>query len=136
MVHHEKLEERRKKRGIKLGTLTAGHKKDIVLSTRLIEHPDRVAIDGWHKKEGDPIQPLSTLHSRRYADYSHGVRLIAEHMSIGDEIHRLSEVLADRHLCHLVSDEGPNAMTSYPTTLPDYVAPKGGKKKKKKRRAA
>ena len=52
--------------------LIAGHKKDILLSSR----PDRVLIYGWHQLNGKPIQPPSYAHHWSYADYSHGVRLV------------------------------------------------------------
>ena len=49
--------------------LTAGHKKDVVLTGRYRTRPDRVAIYGWHRPDGRPIQPLSTVHGASYADY-------------------------------------------------------------------
>ena len=55
-------------------TLIAGHKKDIVVISR---ESSRVAIYGWHRDVGRPIQPLSTVHGREYYDYSHGLRLIS-----------------------------------------------------------
>lgn len=132
IVHQAKLEERRKRAGFELGLLTAGHKKDIVLSARLAERDDRVAIYGWHKRDGEVIQPLSCKHSCRYADYSHGVRLIAQQITLDGKARRLSDVLADERLSALLSDEGPLPVVSYPTTLPEYVPPgkkKGDKKK-------
>lgn len=131
-VHHEKLETRRVKRGHALGALMAGHKKDIVLSNRLLEKDDRVAIYGWHKAEGDVIQSLSITHSRRYADYSHGVRLVAQAMTIEGKPHRTSDVLIDPDYAELLSDEGPLEVAKYPTTLPEYTASSSSKKKSKK----
>jgi hypothetical protein len=120
-IHHQKtLEARRLAKGFALGVLTAGDKKDIVLSPRMVEKPGRVAIYGWHRSDGDPIQPLSCVHSCRYADYSHGVRLVSEAMTINGEPHRVSEVLADPVLADLLSDEGPLPEIAYPTVLPDY----------------
>lgn len=70
--HNEKIESQLK--GLNTcGMLIAGHKKDIV------DHPvnsTRVAIYGWHRKNGKPIQPYSTVHGWYYKDYSHGLRLI------------------------------------------------------------
>lgn len=54
--------------------LIAGHKKDIVY---ISPQSSRVAIYGWHRDVGRPIQPLSTVHGRKYYDYSHGLRLIS-----------------------------------------------------------
>lgn len=56
--------------------LLAGHKKDIVLSTRMQRQPGKVPIYGWHLRQGEPIQPLSLVHGESYEDYSHGLRLI------------------------------------------------------------
>jgi len=38
-----------------LGALTAGHKKDVVVSARLTTAPGKVAIYGWHQTNGQPI---------------------------------------------------------------------------------
>ena len=93
--------------GIPLGTLVSGHKKDVVLTDRLFDRPDRVAIYGWHRPDGHPIQPLSTVHGVRYADYSHGVRLVWGKVWIEGALHSIYDVLADPALAPLLSDEGP-----------------------------
>lgn len=118
LFHQETLEARRKKAGFTLGQLLAGHKKDIVLTTRMRERNDRVAIYGWHKKDGTVIQPLSCKHSCRYADYSHGVRLVAEAMTLDGEPRRVTDVLADLEEAEVLSDEGPLTVLAYSTTLP------------------
>lgn len=103
--HQQAVEEKR--RGNPLGALTAGHKKDIVLTPRLRRHRDRVAIYGWHELDGDPIQPLSLVHSSHYVDYSHGVRLVAREVTVDGEPRDITEVLRDPKLSALLSDEGP-----------------------------
>lgn len=55
--------------------LIAGHKKDIVGTNA---SGSRVAIYGWHRINGIPIQPYSTVHGAEYADYSHGLRLVSK----------------------------------------------------------
>jgi len=92
--------------GIPLGVLIAGHKKDVVLTDRLFDRPDRVAIYGWHRLDGRPIQPLSTVHGVRYADYSHGVRLVWGQVRIHGEWRSIYEVLADPTLAPLLNYEG------------------------------
>ncbi len=72
--HQELVEAHRNGRG--QGALITGHKKDVVSTLRLREQPGRVAIYGWHRAVGDPIQPLSLVHGEHYADYSHGLRLV------------------------------------------------------------
>jgi hypothetical protein len=88
------------------GTLVAGHKKDLVVTNRLFSRPGKVAIYGWHRLNGTPIQPLSTWHGINYADYSHGVRLISKQVLLDGQVWPLSELLKDPNLAALVSDEG------------------------------
>jgi hypothetical protein len=83
----------------------AGHKKDIVLTDRLVEQPDRIAIYGWHWCEGDPIQPLCTVHGARYADYSHGVRLVWDQVWIEGRLQPILDVLADPELAPVLTFE-------------------------------
>lgn len=87
--------------------LTAGGKKDVVLSARLWRQPGRVAIYGWHRGVDAPIQSLSTVHGAQYADYSHGVRLVSDVVFVNDQPRSIFEVLADPQLAGLLSDEGP-----------------------------
>lgn len=105
--HHTELVRRQLgSLGLPAGALTAGDKKDLVITDRLWQHLDRVAIYGWHTALGHPIQPLSTVHGERYADYSHGVRLVASMVSIDGQPLSLETLLADHALAPLVSDEG------------------------------
>lgn len=86
--------------------LVAGIKKDIVLTNRLREKPNRVAIYGWHQVDGKPIQPLTIVHVDWYVDYSHGARLISRDVHVNDRWMRVEEVLKDPKLAPLLSDEG------------------------------
>jgi hypothetical protein len=107
-VRHTRLiDAQRTARAAPIGELTAGHKKDLVLTRRLWDLPGRVAIYGWHRGAGTPIQPLSTVHGERYADYSHGVRLVSETLFVDGQPRSLSQVLAEPALAALLSDEGP-----------------------------
>jgi hypothetical protein len=105
--HSEMIRTQRAARGAELGALTAGNKKDLVLTPRLWQNPGRVAIYGWHRATGSPIQPLSTVHGARYADYSHGIRLVSEVVYVNGVRRALADVLADPRLAGLLSDEGP-----------------------------
>jgi len=89
-----------------LGTLTSGDKKDLVLTDRLWESPGRVAIYGWQRASGRPIQPLSTVHGERYADYSHGIRLVSRIVYVNGVARGMDDVLADSNLAPLLSREG------------------------------
>ncbi len=102
--------------GSAAGPLTAGHKKDVILTPILKEKPKKVAIYGWHKLDGTPIQPLYTGHADFYVDYSHGIRLIAGTCIIDNIERPLTEVLTDPELSTLLSDEGPIDFT-YPAIV-------------------
>lgn len=108
LVAHNKTVDRQlaKSPGTK-AALSAGHKKDIVLSNRLRSKPGRIAIYGWHRPNGKPIQPLSTVHGSEYADYSHGVRLVSQMAYVDGKPMALKEILRDRSLSYIVSSEGP-----------------------------
>ena len=105
--HNEMIRAQRASRGAQIGALTAGNKKDLVLTPRLWQNPGRVAIYGWHRATGSPIQPLSTVHGASYADYSHGIRLVSDVVYVNGVQRALAEVLADPRLAGLLSDEGP-----------------------------
>ena len=93
--------------GCSAGELIAGHKKDLVLTNRLTRMPGRVAIYGWHRPSGVPIQPLSTVHGANYADYSHGVRLISNMVLLDGELCSIWRILEDPKLADILTDEGP-----------------------------
>jgi hypothetical protein len=87
--------------------LIAGHKKDVVISNRLKEKPGKVAIYGWHKLDGKPIQPLYVGHVDWYVDYSHGIRLVRSPMRVNEKETTVEQVLRDPEQSKLLSDEGP-----------------------------
>ncbi|HET6572839.1 MAG TPA: hypothetical protein VFG68_04495 [Fimbriiglobus sp.] len=95
------------------GSLVAGVKKDVVVSNRLDEKPNRVAIYGWHTLDGKPIQPLSIVHWDGYVDYSHGVRLMRREVRVDGKRRDVRHVLHDAAVCGLLSDEGPVRRSSY-----------------------
>lgn len=109
LEHNRTLDAQRAEVGEQLTELTAGQKKDIVLTNRLRSKPGRVAIYGWHRPNGKPIQPLSTVHGAAYADYSHGVRLVSRRAFVDGIEWDLAEIIQDRELAGLVSSEGPIA---------------------------
>jgi hypothetical protein len=99
--------------GTPLDELVAGDKKDVVLTRAIATHPGHVAIYGWQLPNGQPIQPLTTIHAITYADYSHGVRLVLARMIVDGTAKAVADVLADPALCALISDEGPEALPRY-----------------------
>jgi len=107
LQHNRRIEAQRVAFGRPLGSLLSGQKKDLVLTSRLTRQPGRLAIYGWHRPTGIPIQPLSTVHGARYADYSHGIRLVSDTMLLDGEPRSVYAALADPQLASLLSDEGP-----------------------------
>lgn len=106
-----------------LGTLVGGHKKDVVVTARLATQPGRVAIYGWHQLDGQPIQPLSLVHEETYADYSHGIRLVQQSLTVDGQPATVSGILADSALSVLLSDEGAFTTSRYPVPPPPQGFP-------------
>jgi hypothetical protein len=102
--HQHRIDEQRS--GLPLGELISGHKKDLVLSNRLRRLPGRVAIYGWHRAPGDPIQPLSTVHGAQYVDYSHGVRLVSTTVVVDSRTLSIYDALQDSQVAPVLSREG------------------------------
>jgi hypothetical protein len=117
--HSDTVREQRKKllAAHPLGALVAGDKKDVVISAKLATAPGKVAIYGWHKPDGKPIQPLYTGHADFYADYSHGIRLVQLTFGVNGVVETIPEVLSDSNLCGLLSDEGVISIARYPQTF-------------------
>jgi hypothetical protein len=106
-THNRKIEEQSRTLGVTQGALVSGHKKDVVVTNLLFSSPGRIAIYGWHRLNGAPIQPLSTVHGACYADYSHGIRLVSETVTVDGQSRSAYDVLQDPVLSRALSDEGP-----------------------------
>lgn len=104
--HNEMIQRQARSRGIPAGPLVSGDKKDVVISNRLATNQGRIAIYGWHRPTGLPIQPLSTVHGACYADYSHGIRLVSATALVNGKLVPVSDVLQDALLARVLSDEG------------------------------
>jgi hypothetical protein len=104
--HDERIKEQRQTLEKSLDALVSGHKKDVVLTNRLVQTVGRIAIYGWHRLSGVPIQPLSTVHQATYADYSHGIRLVSEIVLVDGKPKSIYSVLQDPQLTKVLSDEG------------------------------
>lgn len=89
------------------GGLIAGQKKDVVMANRMASAPGRVAIYGWHRSSGSPIQPVSTVHGANYADYSHGIRLVSKTAYLNGRAVDLDDLLASRQYASLLNKDGP-----------------------------
>lgn len=105
-AHNERIRAQRRQDHVPLGALVAGHKKTVIMTNRLNDHPGRIAIFGWFRRDGKAIQPLSTVHGAGYADYSHGIRLVSETVWIAGQPRSIYDVMEDRSIAGIVSREG------------------------------
>jgi len=101
--HHLIIEGQRKGRK----GLIAGIKKDLVISGKLIHDakPEHEAIYGWHKPDGNPIQPLYTGHINWWVDYSHGIRLAYRTIWVNGKPMDYMQVMQNSTLQKLLCDE-------------------------------
>ena len=104
MWHHHLIVEGQRK-GRK--GLIAGIQKDVVISGKISRdsRPDRVAIYGWHKLDGKPIQPLYTGHIFWWVDYSQAIRLVYRRIKVERKWMDYIDVLNDTVLKKLLCDE-------------------------------
>lgn len=112
-LEHHNLIEGARADGVGPESIIAGIKKDVVISNRLLEQSNRVAIFGWHYQNGTPIQPLSIVHHETYVDYSQGSRPLFATMYIDGAPHNFEDVATDAILHPLVSDEGVLQVVRY-----------------------
>lgn len=110
--HNDIIEEQRLGR---VG-LIAGHKKDVIITQRLFESPkdDRVALYGWHKPDGRPIQPIYIGHVDWYLDYSHGIRLVKDTIYVEGEPMHYIDVMKHSVYRKLICDEEECNYYKYP----------------------
>ncbi|MFV0269574.1 MAG: hypothetical protein ACK5HT_20825 [Draconibacterium sp.] len=114
--HNSQIEEQMSEAGGTRGQLVAGIKKDVILSERIAQQPDKVVIYGWHKSDGKPIQPVYSGHVYWYVDYSHGIRLMNNQVLLDGKPALLSDILKDPVLFKIFSNEdAPMSQTVYLT---------------------
>jgi len=101
----------------KPGMLTAGDKKDVIISNRIYNDTStyHVVIYGWHKANGKAIQPLYARHLSNWADYSHGIRLAQRKVWVNGKKTNIKKVLRSDYFNLLLSDEGVIKKPFYPT---------------------
>ncbi len=111
LQHHRIIEEQLA--GKERGVFVAGTKKDVVVTNKLQEKPNRVAIFGWHYLNGEPIQPVYAGHVDWYVDYSHGIRPVRRWMRVDGVRRSFEAILADSMRRSVLSDEGAIAVWRY-----------------------
>jgi len=111
--HHHMLQMQRDSVAVPPGAWVAGHKKDVVLSGALNGTTSRVAIYGWHRGDGTPIQQVYVGHTDRWVDYSHGIRLVTRSIRVDGSPVDLAEVLRDEKRSLWFLDDGPLEVAAY-----------------------
>lgn len=114
--HSKVIQAQIKAAGYSPGVFVAGTKKDIVISSKLTDtlRQHHVTIYGWHRLNGQAIQPIYNGHINTYVDYSHGTRLISNKVLIDGKEYDYRDVLKNSLLCTLLSYESePLLKTSY-----------------------
>ena len=104
-AHNAQIEKQLREASGKHGQLIAGIKKDVILSARLADKTDRVVIYGWHKPDGNPIQPVYSGHVDWYVDYSHGIRFINNQVLVDGKAVLFTNILQDPVLYKIFSNE-------------------------------
>lgn len=113
MYHHHLIVEGQRK-GRK--GLIAGIKKDVVISGKVSRdnRPGRVAIYGWHRPDGKPIQPLYTGHVNWWVDYSQGIRLVYRKIKVNGRWMDYTDVLNHPVYRKILCDEEVCDFYKYP----------------------
>ncbi len=112
--HNAHIEKQLEEAGGRHGQLVAGIKKDVILSSRIAERPDRVVLYGWHKRDGNPIQPVYSGHIYWYVDYSHGIRFMNNQVMLDGKPADVTALLQDSVLFRVLSnEEKPMVGTGY-----------------------
>lgn len=113
VIHNSRIQKQLQNKDFT--ALTSGQKKDVILTNQLSPNnpQKRVAIYGWIQPNGQPIQVHPSAHEDTYADYSHGIRLIANDVMVNGNATTIQKVFADSTLCSLVNDEGILSFTRY-----------------------
>jgi len=105
--HNTAIQDQFDNAGGLLGQLFGGTKKDVVLSNKIIDpaRTHHVTIYGWHRLNGEAIQPLTNIHIDTYVDYSHGIRYLDSEIHVDGGLKTIQNILKDPLLYKLLSDE-------------------------------
>ena len=97
--------------------LIAGIKKDVVITDSILMNPrsHRLALYGWHRLDGKPIQPVYTGHVDWYVDYSHGFRLVYRTIYVDGRPMDYVDVMHDDRLRPALTRDPWGKYLRYPT---------------------
>lgn len=92
--------------GVAPDAFVAGDKLDVVITPTVFANPGKVALYGWHRPDGRPIQALFTEHSDDRVIFSHGIRLVDRRVTVDGRRRDLWDVLRDPSIARLLSRQG------------------------------
>jgi hypothetical protein len=113
--HNAQIEKQLAEAGGHHGQLVAGIKKDVILSSCIADRPDRVVLYGWHRTDGNRIQPVYCGHIYWYVDYSHGIRFMNNQVFLDGKPAEMTSLLQDSVLFRVVTDDDK------PCETPGYI---------------
>ena len=88
------------------GAFVAGNKLDLVLTASLAANPGKVALYGWHRSDGRPVQKRFVGATDSLVVFSHGVRLVHRRVIVDGVTRDLRDVLRDPEIAPVLSDDG------------------------------
>lgn len=112
--HDNLIRAQRFLRGAAPGTFTAGHKVDVVVTPALSARPGEIALYGWHRLDGAPIQPLFIGATDSLVAFSHGIRLVDRRVLVDGTARDLWDVWRDPALAPILSPDGVMGQGLYP----------------------
>lgn len=104
--HDRLVKAQRALYGVSPEAFVAGDKLDVVVTPTVFRNPGKVALYGWHRPDGRPIQALFTEHSDDRVIFSHGIRLVDRRVRVDGKPRDLWEVLRDPSIAPLLSRQG------------------------------
>lgn len=111
--------------GMTRAALVSGYRKDVITTKALEQDASKLCFFGgwlkWTNKQGEKREilqgreggyPQQGPHHARYADYSHGVRLVSSRVVIDGKDHSIATVMADPVLGPMLAHEAPFNLVS------------------------
>jgi hypothetical protein len=128
VTHSRAVDQELSAASVRPGTLTSGHKKDVVVSN--LYKPGKVLIHGWYnvrlpdvfddgqpwdtQSPRQPRQVRSNVHGDFYVDYSHGIRLVGPQAVVDGQPMATADLYRHPLLAALVSNEDPYGRIAAP----------------------
>ena len=103
--HSQLVQAQRSLQNVRPGAFVAGHKVDLVQSPSTAPAGTAAAY-GWHRPDGEPIQPLYMIPEDSQVPYNQGIRLVDRRILVDGAPRDLVDVLRDPELAPLLGSGG------------------------------